>query len=104
MSTSTMRTTHVASAVGKLLMAVAVALAIGSIAAGPALAAEHGRGGGERRGREWRGPRVYQPCGYAYGYDCVPPPVVYAPPPPPVVYAPPPPPPGISFVFPIRIR
>jgi hypothetical protein len=106
MNTSTMPTKHVASVVRKILMAVAVALAVGSILAGPALAAEHRRG--ERREHEWRWPRNYRPYGYGYGYAAppvvyAPPPVVYAPPPP-VVYAPPPPPPGISFVFPIRIR
>ena len=99
MRTSTLRTQHVASAVGKILMAAAVTLAIGSISAGPALAAEHKKG--ERHEREWRWPRNYRPYGYGYGY--APPPVVYSPPPP-VVYAPPPPPPGITFVFPIRIR
>ena len=101
MRASTMRTKHVALAVGKILTAVAVTLAIGSISAGPALAEEHKKG--ERREREWRWPRNYQPYGYGYAYGYAPPPVVYAPPPP-VVYAPPPPPPGITFVFPIRIR
>ena len=114
MRRSIMRTTHVGSAVGKIVMAVAVALAIGSISAGPALAAEHERGeerGREERGRaerareerareyQWR--RGYRPYGYGYGYAT--PPAVYSPPPP-VVYAPPPPPPGFTFVFPIRIR
>jgi hypothetical protein len=99
MRASRMQTTAVASVVGKILIAVAITLAIGSLSTG--LAEEHKRG--ERREREWRWPRNYQPYGYGYAYGYVPPPVVYAPPPP-VVYAPPPPPPGITFVFPIRIH
>jgi hypothetical protein len=112
-----MRTTHVASAVGKILMAVVVALVIGSISAGPALAGEYGRRDApvsererrdasarererreqQRHEREWQWPRGYRPYGYARPAE------VYSPPPP-VVYAPPPPPPGFTFIFPIRIH
>jgi hypothetical protein len=101
MSTSTHRINHAVSAIGTILLTVAITAAIGTVSAGWAIAGEHDRR--ERHEREWRRyPREYRPYGYAA------PPVVYAPQPvyapPPVVYAPPPAPPSFNFVFPIRIH
>ena len=88
---------------GRILMALVLVLAIGAVSmAPPAFGREH-RGHHEH----WRH-YGYRPYGHYYGYPYRPygyyyyPPPAYAPPP--VVYAPPPPPPGITFVFPLRIR
>jgi len=106
------------SRAGKAIITIAMALAVLSMFATPALSghwgghgggygyAYHGHGRYVRPGYHhgyrygWGG--YYRPYGYYY------PAAVYASPP--VVYAPPPvvvapvPPPGISFVFPIRIH
>ncbi|MFI5339079.1 MAG: hypothetical protein ACHQ7N_04490 [Candidatus Methylomirabilales bacterium] len=100
MKTWTTQAKNFISTVGKIVMALAFALVIVGLSTGPALAQErHGppeRGGHRDERHVKRGRRVYRP------YVQPAPPVVYAPPP--VVYAPPPPSPGISIIFPIRIR
>ena len=89
------------STMGRILMALVLVFAIGAVSmAPPAFGREH-------RGHHWRH-YGHRPYGYYYGYPYRPygyyyyPPPAYAPPP--VVYAPPPPPPGVTFVFPLRIR
>jgi hypothetical protein len=97
--------------VGRIMMALVLAIVIGSMDVSPALAKnnkgghdngrsdhrghgyyEHGRGG-YYRNPYVHGRQVYRPYGYSYGYRER----VYAPPP--VIYAPPPPP-GIGIFFP----
>ena len=100
------------SAMGRTLMALVLVFAIGAVSmAPPAFGSDH-RGHHER----WRH-YGYRPYGYYYGYPYRPygyyyhypyrpygyyyyPSPVYGPP---IAYAPYPPP-GVSFVFPIRIR
>ena len=90
--------------VGKIVMAIVFVSMIGGIYIAPAF----GKGGDDRRGYNQRG--RYEQGRYEHGYYArgryVPrtyyhPQPVYAPPP--VVYVPAPSP-GISLVFPIRIR
>jgi hypothetical protein len=80
-------------------IAVAMAFVICGVAAGPALADrddhDRGQGGHHRHDRGWHGHRRH----FVQSSE---PDVYYAPPP--VVYAPAPPSPGITFVFPLRIR
>ena len=90
------------STMGRILMALVLVFAIGAVSmVPPAFGREH-------RGHHWRHHGYYRSYGYYYGYPYRPygyyyyPPPAYAPPP--VVYAPPPPPPGVTFVFPLRIR
>lgn len=78
------------------LLAAAIALA-----AGPALAHDHGRGPKHWRGGYYYAPGpvvVYQQPRPVYVVPPPPPPVYYAPPP--VVYAPPPP--SLNVVIPLR--
>src|SRR5579875_6726 len=104
-----------ARSVGKLMIAFAVAAALGAVAANPARADgdDHWHHGwhDHDRGHHWG---WYYPRPY-YGYYAPPvvvapppPPVVYAPPPPPVVYAPPPPvvysPPSLNVIVPLHFR
>lgn len=93
--------------VGKVVMALVFILMIGSIAFAPAFGRDNGRGGHSQQGRGGgHGGRGYYRGGHYYAYDAYYgyyPAPVYAPPP--VVYAPAPyQSPGISLVFPIRIR
>jgi hypothetical protein len=96
MRTSNTRAGKFRSTVGKIVMALVFTLMIGSIAIAPAFArdargggghAGHGRGGGHDRGGGY---------GYYPAPVYVPPSVVYDP----YAYQSP----GISLVFPIRIR
>jgi hypothetical protein len=84
------------SIAGKLMMGLALAAMIGSIAAAPAIGKDydkHDKGRYEKRGHAYgHDRRDYRPYGYGYRER-----VYY--PPPPVVYAPPPPP-GIGIFFP----
>jgi hypothetical protein len=90
MTTSITRATHLRSAAGKILVAVALVSAIGGLSVGPAFGQDRGwrqeqqdRGRYERdrrddRGRrDERGRRAYRPVYEAPVY--APPPVVYAP-------------------------
>ena len=101
MRTSNTRATKFSSTVIKILMALVFASMIGGISIAPAFGRDNDRGRGQERGRHEAGPRGHYRGGYhPYGYYPAP---VYAPPP--VVYAPAPyQSPGISLVFPIRIR
>ena len=95
MKTSSTRARKVSSTVGKIVMALVFALAIGGLCIAPAFGRDNDRRRGyDERGRYEHGRRVYHPRTY-YGAP------VYAPPP--VVYAPAPSP-GITLVFPIHIR
>jgi hypothetical protein len=93
---------NLSSTMGRILMAFVLVLAIGAISMTPPAFGRDHRGHHEH----WRH-HGYRPHGYYHGYPYRPygyyyyPAPVYAPPP--VVYAPYPPP-GISLVFPIRIR
>ncbi|HEX7007563.1 MAG TPA: hypothetical protein VF274_10505 [Alphaproteobacteria bacterium] len=89
-------------------LAGVIALALGALASGPALAGGphgHGKGGwhkGHHPHHHYHGPRHHRPH-VVY----VPPPRVYYAPPPRVYYAAPPvyyEPPSISFVIPLHIR
>ena len=88
-------------AVVRRVVVLAIALIVVGAWLTPALARDgwhHGRGWHHGHGRYyWHGRYYYYP---PPGYS--PPPAYY--PPPPVAYAPTPPPPGITFVFPLRIR
>jgi len=84
MTTSMTRAKHVRSTAGTLLLAVALASAIGGLSAGPALGQDHGwrqgqhdRGRHQRDRRDVRSRRVYRPVYAAPVY--APPPVVYVP-------------------------
>jgi hypothetical protein len=108
MRPSTPRAQPGPSIVGKLGLALAIALVMIGASLEPALSAGNERHDGPR-GRDQRAyrharrvPPPYQRSYQPYGYYA-PPPVIYAPPP--VIYAPPPSP-GISLFFdlPIRIR
>ena len=106
MRTSTTQGKYFGSTVGKIVVALAFALVIVGAYTGPALAQER-HGPPERRGdrgdrHDERGRRAHRRHRPVRVYQPPPPPVIYAPPP--VVYAPPPPSPGISIIFPIRIR
>jgi hypothetical protein len=97
MRTSNTRVRKLRSTVGKIVMALVFVLMIGSMAIAPAFARDNGRGHGG--GYHGRGGGYYGRGG-GYGYYpapvYVPPPVVYDP----YAYQSP----GISLVFPIRIR
>lgn len=96
MGTSNIRARKFGSIVGKIMMAFVFASLIGGVFAGPAFARDNDRG----RGQHERGPHGHYRGHRPYVYYPAP---VYAPPP--VVYAPAPyQSPGISLVFPIRIR
>lgn len=88
--------------IARTISVVVLAVVFIGISITPALARDHDRYGHDR-GRHRGHPRgyYYRP---APVYPVYPAPVYVPPPPPPVVYAPPPPPPGITFVFPIRVR
>jgi hypothetical protein len=98
MRTSNTRVRIFSSTVGKIVMALVCASMIGGIFIAPAFGRDNDRREGySKQGRYKHGRRVYQPPRRYY------PAPVYAPPP--VVYAPDPYlSPGISIVFPIRIR
>jgi uncharacterized membrane protein len=101
--------------IGRIMMALVLAIMIGSMDVSPAFAKNnkggHDKGGhykgGHDNGRKYHHGKggyyhnpAYWPYGYSYGYRgsvYASPPVIYAPPP--VIYAPPPPP-GISIFFP----
>lgn len=102
--------------VGRIMLALVLAIMIGSMDVSPAFAKNnkggHDNGRSDYRGRGYdhgkggygnpyeHGRPAYWPYGYSYGYRgsvYASPPVIYAPPP--VIYAPPPPP-GISIFFP----
>jgi hypothetical protein len=98
-----------ASAIQKLALATAAAMALVGVSAGTAAADDdHWRHGDHGRHEGWHhhhpGAVIVAPSPYVYA---PPPTVVYAPPPT-VVYAPPPvvaaPPAGVNVVLPIRIR
>lgn len=86
---------------GRILMAFVLVMAIGGILMAPPVFARDRRGHHEHRHHQhWRHYGYYYGYPYQpYGYNCYPAPVY----PVPVVYAPYPSP-GISFVFPVRIR
>jgi hypothetical protein len=92
------RTKNGSSTVGKIVMALVFASAIGGIFIAPAFGRDDDRREGyQERGRSEQGRRRYQPRRRYY------PGPVYAPPP--VVYSPAPyQSPGISFFFPFDIR
>jgi len=99
MRTSSTRSGKFRSTVGKIMMALACASMIGGIFIAPAFGADHDRREGYHKQRRYKhSRRVYQPP-RPYYYPApvyAPPPVVYAP----DLYQSP----GISIVFPIRIR
>jgi len=99
MRTSNTRAGKFRSTVGKIVMALVFTLMIGSIAIAPAFARD-ARGGGGHAGHGGRGGYHgrggYDRGGYYPAPVYVPPPVVYDP----YAYQSP----GISLVFPIRIR
>jgi hypothetical protein len=96
MRTSNTRARKSGSTVGKIVMALVFAALIGGTSITPAFGKDNDRGHGRHGHRPHGHYRTYQP------YDYYPAPV-YAPPP--VFYAPVPyQSPGISLVFPIRIR
>ncbi|MGD0663215.1 MAG: hypothetical protein ABSD38_34650 [Syntrophorhabdales bacterium] len=92
MRTSTTRARKFRSTVGKIVMALVVALMIGSISITPAFARDNGRGHGGGHAGHGRGGGGYS---YYPAPVYVPPPVVYDP----YAYQSP----GISLAFPIRI-
>ena len=95
MRTSNTRLRKFSSTVGKIMMVLVFASMIGGIYVAPAFSRDNGRREGYQHDRGRRG--YYQPPRHYY------PAPVYAPPP--VVYEPYPyQSPGISLVFPIRIR
>jgi hypothetical protein len=95
MRTSNMRARKFGSTVGKILIALVLASMIGGISIEPAFGKDNGRRKGNYGHAYGHGRRGYYPYYYAQP--------VYAPPP--VVYEPYPyQSPGISLVFPIRIR
>jgi hypothetical protein len=97
MRTSTTQARIFRSTVGKIVMALVCASMIGGIFIAPAYCDDHGRREEYQRGKYRHSRRVYQPPRRYYHAP------VYAPPP--VVYVPEPyQSPGISIVFPIRIR
>ena len=99
MRTSNTRVSKFSAAVGKIVMALVFASMIGGISIAPAFGRDNDRREGYDRGHE-RGRPVYHRPPPPRRYYAAP---VYAPPP--VVYAPAPyMSPGISLVFPIRIR
>ena len=99
-------------AIGKIVVAVALASVVGSICMTPALGRDDDRGRHDARDnrdrhgdRDWHGDRgrydyrpEYRPV-YRHPYHYAQP--VYVPPP---VYYPPPPSPGVSLFFPLEIR
>jgi hypothetical protein len=98
MKTSKTRARKFNATVGRIVLALVFASMIAGISITPAFGKDKDRGKGyHERGRYEHGRRVYQPPRHYY------PAPVYAPPP--VVYYPAPyQSPGISLVFPIRIR
>jgi len=102
MRSSNNRIKNVGSMIGRILVVLALVLAIGAMwATPPASAGEHSGHHGH-----WRHHGYWRPYGYYYRYPYRPYGYYYYPSPvygPPIAYAPYPPP-GVSFVFPIRIR
>ncbi|MGD0657025.1 MAG: hypothetical protein ABSD38_03075 [Syntrophorhabdales bacterium] len=102
MRSSNNRIKNVGSMIGRILVVLALVLAIGAMwATPPASAGEHSGHHGH-----WRHHGYWRPYGYYYHYPYRPYGYYYYPSPvygPPIAYAPYPPP-GVSFVFPIRIR
>lgn len=98
MKTSNTRASIYRSTVGKIMMALVCASMIGGVFIAPTFGADHERREGYYKQRRYKhSRRVYQPPRRYYPVP------VYAPPP--VVYVPDPYlSPGISIVFPIRIR
>jgi hypothetical protein len=102
MRSSNNRIKNVGSMIGRILVVLALVLVIGAMCATPPASA------GEHWGHHahWRHHGYWRPYGYYYRYPYRPYGYYYYPSPvygPPIAYAPYPPP-GLSFVFPIRIR